>query len=126
MYDYMQIKGEFVLWLTCGMTVVGCLTEDALCLALCGQTCTAYALARQSDVVNKLCQSDGYHDGDIGGGQYLNAAVWFETITGQSVVGNTYRPVYKYGGMEIPLNSEITYEMLQEAAHAAVTAYHSK
>ena len=65
-------------------------------------------------------EGDYYHDGDVGGGQYLNAAVWFETITGQSVVGNTYRPVYKYNGEEIPLNSAMTYEKLQEAAHQAV------
>ena len=65
-------------------------------------------------------EGDYYHDGDVGGGQYLNAAVWFETITGQSVIGNTYRPVYKYGGNEVPLNSEMTYERLQEAAHQAV------
>ncbi|MBR2310038.1 MAG: DUF4886 domain-containing protein [Oscillospiraceae bacterium] len=38
---------------------------------------------------------DGYHEGDIGGGQYLNACVWFEIITGKSVVGNTYIPEYK-------------------------------
>jgi hypothetical protein len=37
---------------------------------------------------------DGYHDGDIGGGQLLNACVWFEIITGKSVVGNTYIPAY--------------------------------
>ena len=65
-------------------------------------------------------EGDYYHDGDVGGGQYLNAAVWFETITGISVVGNTYRPVYTYNGTEIPLNSEMTYERLQEAAHQAV------
>ena len=38
---------------------------------------------------------DGYHDGDIGGAQYLNACVWFEILTGKSVVGNTYVPEYK-------------------------------
>ena len=37
-------------------------------------------------------EGDYYHDGDIGGGQYLNACVWFETITGQSCIGNTFRP----------------------------------
>ena len=37
---------------------------------------------------------DGYHDGDIGGGQLLNACVWFEIITGKSVVGNSYIPEY--------------------------------
>ena len=49
---------------------------------------------------DKLCarmavnggEGDYYHDGDIGGGQYLNACVWFETITGQSCIGNTFRP----------------------------------
>ena len=71
-------------------------------------------------------EGDYYHDGDIGGGQYLNACVWYETITGMSVIGNTYRPVYKYNGVEIPLNSEITYEMLQEAAHQAVASIHGE
>ena len=88
----------------------------------------AWALIR-AEGYDKLCarigkgtnhEGDYYHDGDIGGGQYLNACVWFETITGQSVIGNTYRPVYKYNGEEIPLNSELTYEKLQEAAHQAV------
>lgn len=37
---------------------------------------------------------DGYHDGDIGGGQLLNACVWFEIITGKSVIGNSYIPEY--------------------------------
>ena len=88
----------------------------------------AWALIR-AEGYDKLCarigkgtnhEGDYYHDGDVGGGQYLNAAVWFETITGISVIGNTYRPVYKYNGTEIPLNSEMTYEKLQEAAHQAV------
>jgi len=88
----------------------------------------AWAIIR-GEGYDKLCgrigkgenhEGDYYHDGDVGGGQYLNAAVWFETITGQSVVGNTYRPVYKYQGQEVPLNSEMTYERLQEAAHQAV------
>ena len=65
-------------------------------------------------------EGDYYHDGDVGGGQYLNACVWYETITGNSCVGNSYRPVYKYQGQEVPLNSEMTYEKLQEAAHQAV------
>ena len=58
-------------------------------------------------------EGDYYHDGDIGGGQYLNACVWFEVITGQSCVGNTYRPDYV-------LDTDITYEALQQAAHQAV------
>ena len=67
-------------------------------------------------------EGDYYHDGDVGGGQYLNACVWYEVLTGNSCVGNTYRPVYKYNGLEVPLNSEMTYERLQEAAHQAVAS----
>ena len=55
---------------------------------------------------------DYYHDGDIGGGQYLNACVWFEAITGQSCIGNTYRPDY---GLD-----EALIETLQKAAHQAI------
>jgi len=88
----------------------------------------AWALIR-AEGYDKLCarigkgtnhEGDYYHDGDVGGGQYLNACVWYETVTGNSCVGNTYRPVYKYNSAEIPLNSEMTYEKLQEAAHQAV------
>lgn len=57
-------------------------------------------------------EGDYYHDGDIGGGQYLNACVWFEAITGQSCVGNTYRPDYALDESLIPT--------LQAAAHKAV------
>ncbi len=80
----------------------------------------AWQLVRQGGYDN-LCartsinngEGDYYHDGDIGGGQYLNACVWFEIITGESCVGNTYRPDYT-------LDENITYEALQEAAHKAV------
>jgi hypothetical protein len=77
---------------------------------------------------------DGYHDGEIGGGQYLNACVWFEVITGQSVVGNTYRPSYKNVAIsstitdKLHVNHDGTYyhlnedfvTQLQTAAHKAV------
>ena len=52
------------------------------------------------------------HDGDVGGGQYLNACVWFETLLGESCIGNTFRPSY---GL-----SEDMIAMLQKAAHDAV------
>lgn len=55
---------------------------------------------------------DYYHDGDIGGGQYLNACVWFETITGKSCIGNMYRPTYNL--------DEALIQKLQQAAHQAV------
>ena len=57
---------------------------------------------------------DYYHDGDIGGGQYLNACVWYEVIMGESCIGNTWRPSYEL--------SEEKIVALQEAAHAAVAA----
>ena len=57
---------------------------------------------------------DNYHDGDIGGGQYLNACVWFEILTGSSCIGNTFRPDYEL--------SEQLITKLQNAAHQAVAA----
>ena len=64
-------------------------------------------------------QGDYAHDGDIGGGQYLNACVWFETLTGQSCVGNTFRPVYTHNGAEHTLSEEMV-SVLQQSAHQAV------
>ena len=83
----------------------------------CGQ---AWVIARESELAQKMCarlavnngEGDYYHDGDIGGGQYLNACVWFETITGQSCIGNTFRPDYEL--------SEELIAVLQQAAHEAV------
>jgi hypothetical protein len=65
-------------------------------------------------------EGDYYHAGDIGGGQYLTACVWFETLTGLNPIGNPYRPVYTYNGVVYELNEGITYEALQEFAHQAV------
>ncbi|MBQ8797732.1 MAG: DUF4886 domain-containing protein [Oscillospiraceae bacterium] len=78
---------------------------------------------------------DGYHDGDIGGGQYLNACVWYEIITGKSCLNNTYRPAYKatallsdelnsklkvtLNGSDYVLNDELI-SILQNSAHEAV------
>jgi hypothetical protein len=60
-------------------------------------------------------KGDYYHDGDIGGGQYLNACVWYEVLMGESCVGNTWRP----SNYEL---SEEKIAALQEAAHEAVAA----
>ena len=102
----------------------------------------AWNIVRTEYDYNYLCTrlgneenwGDGYHDGNIGGGQYLNACVWFEMITGQSVVGNTYAPAYKNGviastitdklqvthdGTYYTLNPEFI-TILQTAAHQAV------
>ena len=64
-------------------------------------------------------EGDYYHEGDIGGGQYLNACVWFEVITGQSCVGNTYAPVYTHNGKTYTLDADFI-TTLQNAAHQAV------
>ena len=73
----------------------------------------AWTIAR-SIVGDTLCLDDMYHDGDIGGGQYLNACVWMEVLTGKSCVGNTWRPNYEL--------SEELIAQLQQAAHQAVAA----
>ena len=87
----------------------------------------AWYLARQNAIVgDTLCVGsdknnglgDHYHDGDSGGGQYLNACVWFEVLTGKSCVGNTWRPSYDLDGAKTPV--------LQQAAHAAVAAIYGE
>ena len=57
-------------------------------------------------------EGDYYHDGDVGGGQYLTACVWFEMLTGQSCIGNTWRPDYTLDEEKI--------QVLQQCAHQAV------
>ena len=59
---------------------------------------------------------DGYHDGDIGGGQLLNAYVWYMTITGDTdLTDSTYVPTYKYGSQTYTL-SDAFIAVLKEAA----------
>lgn len=96
------------------------------------------------DVFDNLCArlsknngvGDYYHDGDVGGGQYLNACVWFETITGidcREIDG--YIPTFEYSGTLSDAVLASTYldkvdggyaltaefiDLLQECAHAAV------
>ncbi len=62
------------------------------------------------------------HDGDIGGGQYLNACVAFEVLTGKSCIGNTYDPQYTLKGIDCSL-SEQKRQLLQNAAHKAVAEF---
>lgn len=65
-------------------------------------TGNAWQIIRQKYNYDEMCArlasnngvGDYNHDGDIGGGQYLNACVWFEVITGESCIGNTYVPTY--------------------------------
>ena len=83
----------------------------------------AWEIARRNELIGTtMCQrkaikngeGDYYHDGDIGGGQYLNACVWYEVLMGKSCVGNTWRPTYEL--------SEEKIAILQAAAHEAVAA----
>ena len=58
---------------------------------------------------------DGYHDGDIGGGQLLNAYVWYMTITGDTDLSDsTYKPLYH---ANYPLSDEFV-AVLKEAAES--------
>ncbi len=84
-------------------------TDLGLGLAPCGD---GFYIARNKYQSGDLSR-DLYHDGPENGGQYLNACVWFETLTGQSCIGNTWRPTsYKIAEERIL--------MLQQAAHEAV------
>lgn len=61
---------------------------------------------------------DGYHDGDIGGAQLLNAYVWYMTITGERDLSKSnYKPVYVKDGIKYPLSDEMI-AMLKEAAES--------
>ena len=88
------------------------------------------ALLMRQRGYDKLCarlgygtnhEGDYYHDGDVGGGQYLTACVWYEMLTGNSCIGNSYRPEYVYKGEQFVLDEELITK-LQQAAHDAVEA----
>ena len=87
----------------------------------------AWQIARaDSRVGDTMCKRKGtngdrgdyFHDGDLGGGQYLNACVWYEVLFGESCIGNKWRPSYNL--------SEEKILALQEAAHAAVAAVYGE
>ena len=88
----------------------------------------AWQIAHANDLIGQtLCARKGVnndlgdydHDGDIGGGRYLTACVWFEGLMKKSCIGNTWRP-HNYELAEEKI------EILQKAAHEAVaTAYGS-
>src|SRR5690606_7638324 len=65
----------------------------------------------RTSVIGDNVTRDGYHL-NSGIGRYTAACVWFEAITGQSVIGNTYKP----SGM-----SGYEAEIAQHAAHTAIT-----
>lgn len=65
----------------------------------------------RTSIVGDNVTSDGYHL-NSGIGRYTAACVWFEAITGQSVVGNTYTPSSL---------SSYEAEIAQHAAHSAIS-----
>ena len=66
---------------------------------------------------------DGYHDGDIGGAQLLNAYIWYMTLTGNTdLTASKYMPVYKVDALEYPLSKELV-DMLKTAA---MTSFNKK
>lgn len=65
----------------------------------------------RTSIVGDNVTRDGYHL-NSGIGRYTAACVWFEAITGQSVIGNAYKPA----GM-----SDYEAEIAQNAAHTAIT-----
>ena len=56
---------------------------------------------------------DDYHDGETQGGQFLNACVWYEVLTGNSCIGNDWRPI----GYDLDEERALA---LQQIAHQAV------
>jgi len=69
-------------------------------------------LARANPILGDNLTKDLYHDGETGGGQYLNACVWFEVLTKKSCLDNSFRPSYEL--------SEEKVAALKQAAHEAV------
>ena len=66
---------------------------------------------------------DGYHEGDIGGGQLLNAYTWYMTLTGDGDLSdNTYAPS-KSGMLGEPNPYTLADDHLALLKNAAMTAY---
>ena len=66
------------------------------------------------------------HDGDVGGGQFLNACVWFEVLTGQSVLDVPVAPFYLDAAGTRYDMSAAKVELLKNAAHTAVQAIYGQ
>ena len=73
-------------------------------------------------IMSGKIKDDFGHDGDIGGGQYLNACVWFEILTGKSCLGNSFRPKYELDGKNLSLTEE-KIALLQKTAHETVAEF---
>jgi len=75
----------------------------------------AWKIARNEYDLGEMTRGDLYHDGTTGGGQYLNACVWFECLTGQSCVGNIWRPTdYVLDEQRVKTMQEIAHRAVEE------------
>ena len=63
---------------------------------------------------------DGQHDGDIGGGQLINAYAWYETLTGGDSTQSDYVPSYTRSGTTYTL-SEALCALIRSSAHEVVS-----
>ena len=61
---------------------------------------------------------DGQHDGDIGGGQLINAYAWYETLTGNDSRESDYIPTYR---STYTLSSDLC-ELIRDCTHTVVSA----
>jgi len=87
-------------------------TDNNISMIPCGG---AWKIARNEYELGEMTRGDTVHDGLENGGQYMNACVWFECLTGKSCIGNTYRPT------EYTLdNTNSRIQTLQQIAHRAV------
>ena len=85
-----------------------------------GGLCARLGYSKFGDM--RANSGDGYHDGDIGGAQLLNAYIWYMTITGDTDLNSsTYAPVYNRGGVEYPLSPALI-AMLKKAAMTSFAA----
>lgn len=90
--------------------------ENGVAMLPCG---TAWQIARANPAVgDTLCLEDKCHDGDVQGGQFLNASVYYEVLFGKSCLENTFRPSYEL--------DEAKAVELQKAAHEAVASYYGE
>lgn len=74
-------------------------------------------LARNTYGDKRPGSGDGQHDGDIGGGQLINAYMWYMTITGDAdLTDNNYKPDYE-------MSNEL-WNMLKQACMTTYKTYY--
>jgi len=117
-YDLMMVNSG-VAWTEAraqnALLETSLLPIGGLCARLGVANANTYQYVKDNPGVTNV--GDGYHDGDIGGGQFLNACVWYETLTGQSVLDNPYAPDTTNG--KYALSAELA-ALLRNAAHTAL------